>query len=192
MKKVFILTNTLKSGGAEKQSIYLTRSLHAHYDVTLIIYYGDQFDQRMTALLDGVENQVVWLKGNHISKIVKVYKLFKEYRNAVVISYLATTNVINAIVGSLAGIKCKIGGRRSSTHHPAKLFIQRVLHNQILTNSVVNNYCGLENLIQKGFREDKCTVIHNGIPVNIGVQIREHTKNLNLLTVGRFIQSKDY
>jgi len=91
-KKIYILTNTLKSGGAEKQSIYLANALKDYYKVTLIVYYGEQFDPRMVALLEEQVYRVLKLKGNPFSKLFHLYRLFRHDKNAVIVSYLLTTN----------------------------------------------------------------------------------------------------
>lgn len=189
---VFILTNTLKSGGAEKQSIYLTRVLKDNFDVTLIVYYGAQFDQRITALLEDATDKVLWLEGNHLKKFLKLYRLFRRNKNSVIFSYLATTNFINAIIGTLAGVKVKIGGIRNSKHPKNKLLIQKNLHNYFLTASVFNNAKGVRQLAQKGFKLDKSYLIYNGIDINIKPKSRNGRSQVNILTVSRFMPQKDF
>jgi glycosyltransferase involved in cell wall biosynthesis len=189
---IFILTNTLKSGGAEKQSIYLTKALSSHYNVILIVYYGDYYDSRMLDLLDGYKDRVIWLNGSHPSKLWFLHQLFHRNKNGIVISYLATTNLINAIVGKLAGTRIRIGGIRNSKLSPFKLIIQKFFHNYLLTCTVVNNKRGIRELTSRGFKADKIILIHNGIATKQIEKEHRSPDTITILTVGRFVAQKDY
>jgi len=192
LRDIYILTNTLKSGGAEKKSIYLTNALKHHYKVTLIVYYGDQTDPRMVALLEENAYRVLKLKGNHFSKLLQLYGLFSHEKNAVIISYLFTTNVINAVIGKIAGVKIRIGGMRSSQYSPGKFFFQKLICNHFLTCSIFNNARGLEKLTSRGFSPEKSILIHNAIVFKNDPVYREQKDPVNILSVGRFIEAKDY
>lgn len=191
-KKLIILANTLKSGGAEKQSIYLANALKDHYQVTLIVYYGDQFDPRMVALLEENAYHILKLKGNHFSKLFQLYKLFSQEKKAIIISYLFTTNVINALVGKISGIKIRIGGMRSSQYSSLKFFLQKLICNHFLTCSIFNSVNGLENSSSRGFNIEKSILIHNAIVFKNDPINREQKDCVNILSVGRFIHAKDY
>lgn len=192
IKKIYILTNTLKSGGAEKQSIYLAKALKNDYNIKLIVYYGNQFDQRMLALLKGIEEQVLWLRGSHFSKLAQLYRLFKHKNNIVIISYLLTTNVINAVIGKIAGVKIRIGGMRSSYYQQFKLFVQKFICNHLLTCLIFNNKNGLKELIKKGFDHEKSLFIHNAIKIKNEPINRQQKYPVVILSVGRFVVQKDY
>ena len=193
MHKVFILTNTLKTGGAEKQSIYLFKALRKRFETNLVVYYGNQYDQRLLDLLPkDCSGNVIFLEGNHFKKAVTLYKLFKQSSDTICISYLATTNTINAIIGTFAGVKIRIGGIRSSRFHWFKKIVQRHLHNHWLTCSIFNNNRGSEELISEGFKKEKGIVIFNCIEMP-NSYVKEHDiQKINILTVGRFVEEKDY
>ena len=192
--RVFILSNTLKIGGAEKQSIILAKALQERYETSLIVYYGSEFDQKLKTLAADYGVNVVWLFGSHIKRLIFIYKLFREKKNStVVFSYLATTNFINAIIGKLAGVKYRIGGIRSSELSKSKFHLQKFLHNHLLTCSVFNNNSGKNNLCSKGFREKRAIVIHNGIDIKMIRKKRMQIKLvINIISVGRFVEKKDY
>ncbi len=190
--KVFVFINHLKSGGAEKQSIYLTRELINHYDAKLIVYDGDMYDTRMLYLLEGIEDHVIWVKGNNLAKLLFIYRLFSHQKNTIVISYLARSNIINAVIGTLAGVKLRIGGIRNSRFSSVKLIIQKILHNTLLTCSIFNSYAGLEYLQLKGFNPGKAFVIHNGIIITREPIYREKGNETVILSVARFTEAKDY
>lgn len=188
---IFILTNTLKTGGAEKQSIYLYNALKGLYNVWLVVYYGNQLDRRMIDLLaDKTDNNILYLNGFHIKKLLFLYRLFRKYPDSVCISYLATTNAINAIIGRLAGVSIRIGGIRSSEFHWIKKIIQRYFHNYLLNHTVFNNHQGLKKLSGSDFNPLKASVIHNAIDFPEVIKIENN--RLTIISVGRFVESKDY
>lgn len=190
---IFILTNTLKTGGAEKQSIYLFNALSEQYKVNLIVFYGDQVDSRMLNMVNNYnKHNVIYLDGSHASKALFLYKLFKENRDPICVSYLATTNAINAFIGLLAGVRIRIGGIRNSQYNWFKLALQRVLHNHFLTLSVFNNNVGYEILSSKGFNAEKGVIIHNCIEVPVPIKFNFSPNPIVILSVGRFVEQKDY
>lgn len=190
--RIFIIINHLKTGGAEKQSIYLTKALSRHYETRLIVYNAKHCDNRMLSLLSGVNEKVVWLKGNHLSKLVAIYRIFRCDKKSAVISFLARGNLINGVIGSLAGTKMRIGGIRSSRHNSIKLLIQKALHNYLLTCTVFNNHAGYNLLTSTGFNPGKSVVIHNGIDIQKSPINRRDKHNILILSVGRFVKAKDY
>jgi len=193
MYRVLILTNTLKTGGAEKQSIYLFNTLKEKFNTKVIVYYGNQVDQRMLDLLpDNSDKRIVFLRGSHFRKLIQIFKLFRQSDDTVCISYLATTNTINAIIGKITGVKIRIGGIRNSRFNWLKIIIQRHLHNYWLTCSIFNNHYGYEELISQGFKKEKGLVVFNCIDVPKKIKKEQNLNQINLLTVGRFVEQKDY
>lgn len=187
-----ILINNLRSGGAEKQSIYLYRNLKTIYSTKLVVYYGDQKDSRMLNLLGDDLSDVIWLEGSHLSKFIYFFRMFSNSKVNVSISYLATTNFINAVIGKLAGVKIRIGGIRNSRFKWQKFLIQRYLHNHWLSYSVFNNNNGLNTLVKRGFNAKKSSVIFNCIDAVDFCREFNKPGIVNILTVGRFVEQKDY
>ena len=190
-KKVIILTNTLLNGGAEKQAVILGGLFKEHYPTQLIVYYGNQTDSRLELLIEKYNIDTIRLTGSHLKKLITIFNIFKSNRSSVVFSYLATTNVINGIIGKLAGVKGRIGGIRSSKTETKKMIIQRFIHNHLLHYSVFNCESGMKNMIARGFNLKKTIYIPNCI------KMPEHFKtntneNVSILSVGRFVVAKDY
>jgi len=191
--RIIILTNTLKSGGAEKQSILLAKALKDEYDILIIVYYGSEFDIKLKNLTEEYKLNVIWLEGSHIMKMISLFRIFRKNMNSAIFSYLATTNFMNAIIGSIAGVPIRIGGIRNAKLSKTKMHIQKLLHNKFLTCSVFNNYRGKEDLCSKGFDNKKAVVIHNCIEISIPPKTPVKLKtNYNIITVGRFVEQKDY
>lgn len=189
-EKLYIFTNTLKTGGAEKQAILLFNGLVNKYDVSLIVYYGREKDTRMTRIV-AFPDKVLYMEGGHLQKLWKLFHLFKENENVAVISFLATTNVINALIGTAAGVKYRLGGIRNSQLHWFKEFIQRHLHNKWLHYSVFNNQEGFEKFSERGFNKQKASVIPNAVEMPEPRSPHRNDK-LQILSVGRFVIQKDY
>jgi glycosyltransferase involved in cell wall biosynthesis len=193
LPNIFILTNSLYQGGAEKQSVILAKILKDKYLTTLIVYYGNNSDERLLNEIKQNNIKTLFLKGNHISKLWYLYKIFKQNKNSVIFSYLATGNMINAFIGSIARVKYKVGGVRNAYLSFSKFLLQRFLHNHFLTATIFNNYEGLITLTNKGFNKSKSFVIHNGIEiVEKEIRSKQNNKKIEILTVGRFVQQKDY
>jgi glycosyltransferase involved in cell wall biosynthesis len=191
--KIYILTNTIKKGGAEKQSVILAKILQSIYPTTLIVYYGHLLDEEMVKLISEYNINVMYLHGCHFLKVKKIFSIFRENKNSTIFSYLATTNTINAILGKIAGVKCRIGGIRSSDLIYWKMILQRFLHNNFLTASVFNNKAGWLSLISKGFEPQKAYIIHNAIEILEPTIYRDKKrKQIEILSVGRFVVEKDY
>lgn len=193
LKKVIILTNTLVNGGAEKQSIYLANALQKEYSTKLIVYYGDKFDPRLKQLVEKHMVDVQWMHGSHFIKLFSIYKLFRQEKNTMVFSYLATTNFINGIIGKIAGVKYRVGGIRNAKLTKNKFYFQRIIHNYFLTCTVFNNYQGKNKLCAAGFNKQKAFIIPNCHeilePPRKFIPILSNPK---IITIGRFVGQKDY
>jgi len=190
---VFVFINTLKLGGAEKQAIILSKVLKEYFDTKLIVYYGESYDEKYIELVEKYEITTICLDGNHLQRIKEIYKLFKSNRNSITFSYLATTNVIAAFIGGLAGVRYRIGGIRSSRLNQFKFYVQRFLHNHLLTGSIFNNYSGKRYFIERGFNRKKSYVIPNCIPTSHRPIVQNKSGEvMHLLSVGRFVEEKDY
>lgn len=192
-KQLIILTNSLKNGGAEKQCAILARCFSDDLKVRIIVYYGDQLDNRVTNILNETKVEIVYLVSSHFYKIWWIYKHFRLNKNAIVISYLATTNLLNGIIGIIAGVKSRIGGVRSSKLAPFKRVLQRFNHNFLLNLTIVNSSVGYNYLVNNGFKKDKLKLIYNAIIINEKPLLRDSTKmNINIITIARFVNAKDY
>lgn len=193
IKRVIILTNTLANGGAEKQSILLANALQNDYQTQLIVYYGKEFDPRLKQLAEKYNVNVLWQYGSHIKKLLFLYKLFRQDKNTVIFSYLATTNLINALLGKISGIKYRIGGIRNAKLSKNKFYIQKILHNYFLTCSIFNNYQGKSELCAKGFNNRKAFAIPNCHEISRPpITVTPVSESLNIVTIGRFVEQKDY
>jgi glycosyltransferase involved in cell wall biosynthesis len=191
MSNVTIFVPTLLKGGAEKQSLLLAKTLQDHHHVTLVVFKDLMDDQNQQFVLDN-EIRCIRLKGNLVSRMAGFYKQMKRNRTDVIFAYLASCNFVAATVGRLAGIPLVFGGIRSSVLAPHKMLVQKFLHNYFFDRSVANNYYGVKNLTAKGFKASKFVVIPNYIELNKSKTLRSDSEIIRVLSVGRFVPSKDY
>lgn len=188
---IAILINTLEKGGAEKQSVYFAKAMKKHFNVYLIVLDGDKIEEKFHKTI--LELNTIKLYGSPFRKAILLYNIFKKERVDITFSYLARSNLYNAVLGNLASVKYLIGGIRNPILPKSKFFLERFLHNYVFDYSVSNSYAAVESLSQNGFRKNKFHVIHNAIELNENrVIIRQPSSNVNILSVARFVPQKDY
>lgn len=192
MKNICIFTNTLKSGGAEKQAVLLAKALNDEYQVWLVVYYGEKVEQKFRDIINNNHIQTVYLSGNQITRAISFYQFIKNNNIDVIFSYLLTTNFIAGTISKIVGVKQFYPGIRNSNLPPGKEKLQRLIQNKLSTKTIYNNYRGLERLSNRGFNSKKALVIPNCIDIP-SLDHQEEQNDLPLiLSVGRFVKQKDY
>ena len=189
---VCIFTNSILIGGAEKQAILLAKALNKKYKVWLIVYYGEKVEQKYLDIVKSNNINIEFLNGNHFQRVFSFYKFLKYEAIDVIFSYLLTTNFIGAVIGKIAGVKYLFGGIRNAKLEKGKFIIQRFIQNHLTTKTIYNNYRGIENLSNKGFDSRKAIVIPNCFEHNNDVIIRERKEQVTILSLGRFVEQKDW
>ncbi len=188
---IAVFSNTLQSGGAEKQAILLAKNLRKYHNVILIIYYGEDLELH-SSIIQGLGFDVIGLKGNHAMKVLQLYRILRQNKINILFSYLLTTNLLGAVVGRLAGVNFCIGGIRNAVLSKSKLPIQRFLHNYLNYHTIYNNYRGLNELGRHGFNSNKASVIPNCHDTFPGLRVREYRNTTRILSVGRFVPQKGF
>lgn len=194
IQNIAVFTNTLEKGGAEMQSVELAKVLSRNYNVWLVVFYGEQINQELLDRLQGYNVHLVRFSGRKIKCWNELIMLVKHNKIDCIYSFLATTNFYSGIIGKFIFPKLKtIGGIRSSVYKGAKLYLQRFLHNHILTLNISNNHRAVETLVDKGFKRNKFKVIHNVFPLPKNITTRTiNNSYIQIVSVGRFVESKDY
>ncbi len=190
--RIAIIIPTLMKGGAEKQSVFLANVLSNNYKVYLIILKGNCIEPSLYEMLDENKVEIIKLKNSTLKNIISIYKLFKKNEITTVFSYLASANFINGFVGKIAKVQNRIGGIRNAQLSRKKLPFERFFHNKLLTTSISNSYSAVTELTQKGFNKSKFHVIHNAFDLKQELLERLSKKNINVLSVARFVPQKDY
>lgn len=191
MKNIHIFTNTLLSGGAEKQLVLLANELCELYNITIIIYHKNSTNDKLLQQISNKNIQLKFLQGNFFVKFVQLIKFLKKNRNAILLNYLLLPNLFGGIAASLTGTK-SFGGIRSSILDNKKILLNKIAHNLINHKTIFNNYSGKENCTKLGFKESKSIVIPNGIEMPNIKPTRKNNETPVVISVGRFAAVKDY
>ena len=190
-KKICIFIESLRWGGAEKQSLLLAKALKPNHNISVVVLRGEASEKRFTELLNQEQVGLFILRGNPVRKLFEFMSFLKEKKIDILFCYLASNNLYGAIAGKLTGVPYIIGGIRNSEITPVKLVIQKYLHNNLLHSTIFNNYSGEKNLAGRGFNKEKNYVIPNGIELNTPVLKRAAEPTINIVTLSRFVPQKD-
>jgi glycosyltransferase involved in cell wall biosynthesis len=191
VKRICIFSNTLLSGGAEKQAVLLAKNLQKDHRV-ILLSYDEKTDPKFQKIIDENEIDVRYLNGNPVAKILNLYQLLKKERIDIIFTYLLKTNLLGGIIGALAGVKSRIGGIRSSRIDPQKIGLQKLLQNSVNTLTVYNNKRAIKLLSEKGFDPTRAVYIPNCVHDIPSKVEREKKSSVIILSVGRFHHAKDY
>jgi len=192
MKKICIFTNTLLSGGAEKQAVLLAKTLSEKYKVWVVVYYGDKIEQKYADVLAKTNATMVYLSGSHLEKIFQFFMFCRSNSIDIIFSYLLTTNLISALIGKIAGVKYSIGGIRNVKLARNKFYIQRFIHNYLNNKTIFNNYRGRQYLSKYCFNSQKSIVIPNCFVINKYLKKLQENDKIKIISVGRFHEQKDW
>ncbi len=192
IEQVAILIPTLLKGGAEKQSVLLANVLSKNYDVSLIVLKGGSIESSLFEILDQDKVEVFKLNKGFIGSAIEIYRIFKRKKIDITFSYLASGNFLNGVIGKLSQVPNRIGGIRNAQLSKKKLPFERFFHNKLLTKTISNSHSAVLKLTQKGFKENKFHVIHNVFDLKQPPIERNAEKNINIVSVARFVPQKDY
>lgn len=189
---IAILIRTLGKGGAEKQSILLAQILSKNYGVTIYVQHLSESNKSNLDKLSTQNLELVLLPGNLFKKINSLRRQLKKRNTKVLFSYLTSDNFIAAVCKLFNKKLIAVGGIRSAELPLNKYLVNKYLHKYFLDYSIFNNYAGMKSFIEDGYIKKKCFTIHNSIGEKEERIIRKEKSNITILTVGRFIDQKDY
>ena len=194
MKHIAIFVPSIKSGGAEKQAVFLAKCLSAYFVVHFIVYYGEitPYEPNTKILYECKYYTLHYLKGGHWTKIKQLYRILRSNKVECTFNYLTFCDVVGAIIERLAGVNQIFNGIRNSRLPKGKFFAEWVFHNFFATATIFNCHSGRDFFKSHGFSEEKCLVIPNGFPVIQNPVKRNLSDIPRIITVGRFVQQKDY
>lgn len=189
---IAIFSNSVFSGGAEKQALLLAKNLKAQHQVVLIAYYSKYKDIKAENIIKAFDLEVIELQGSHLHKSAQLFRILRQRNIDMIFSYLLTTNLLGAVVGKLAGVEYCIGGIRNAVLSKYKLGLQRFIQNKLTDYTIYNNYRGVSDFSKVGFNKNKAIVIPNCLD-NIPEPIkRKPSSTTYILSVGRFNHQKGF
>lgn len=135
---------------------------------------------------------VCTFSGNIFSRYRSFIDYLRENQISDVFSYLTAANLFAALAGRQLGINTYTGLRNSQLPF-VKRIIDRFLANHMATLAIANCYTGKESFIKQGFDKDKIAVIPNCFEnITHTAMSRPEKDTIEIITVGRFVEQKDY
>lgn len=190
MRKVVAITiNSLKSGGAEKQSILLANALLENYEVYYIVVDWKYTVSKLEKLLDPRLN-LIKLDGFSLKSILKVYKALKGKGVEHMFAFLTMATVFSVIVSKFLGVKKVYGSVRNSRLPRLKTIIELVIANWLSSKTIHNSYSGEKYFKSKGMKNT--LVIPNCYVDMLHAYERKVRETVKIITIGRFVEQKDY
>jgi glycosyltransferase involved in cell wall biosynthesis len=192
---VTVFIRDMDIGGAQNQSILLVKYLSRYHSTQLVVYY------KKGGYLTRVEKEnlnITFLEGNHISKFVYLYNIFKKGNKNILFNMLPINNVIGGIIGKFAGVSKIYGGIRTDNinnnnlYFHFKLIIQRLICNYVVDGFISNSYSAKDSYERYGFSVNKLLVIHNIIDRNNVISKHKNDNYVNILSIGRMVPQKNY
>jgi len=188
-KNILIVINSLKSGGAEKQSILLANTLTENYNIYFIVIDWKHTVPKLHNLIDSNIN-LIKLNGFSISSIYRTYKMLKGRNIEHIFTFLTMSAVFGIIVGKLARIPYVYGSVRNSRLPKLKTFIELIIANHFSYKTIHNSYSGKDFFKAKGMRNN--LVIPNCYINILPARKRDAKATITITTIGRFVEQKDY
>lgn len=194
MKRILLFTESLGSGGAERQLVNLAVLLKDKgYDVTVLTYHLNQFYEGYL-----LENNVNYFyKGNIRNKIFGLFHLYvflKHHNPDVVISYLPAANMRMCILRFVLKFKLLVSERSYTKDWSLYTNLQYNLYKSA-DYIIPNSYSECENILNHHHNLlGKVRVIQNYIDSIKFSPLLDKTssrKPARLLCVGRLIPSKN-
>ena len=191
-KKICVFIRSLANGGAEKQSLLLTKALQDTHDTYLLVLDKNPLLEKHLNTVKRENIQLKVLEGNILKKAWNFLRFARRNKVDVIIAHLPSDTFFSGIVGRLSGVKHVLGGLRNAWVAGHKRVAMKWMHNLVLDYSISNSHAGKEYLGEHGFKQDKTLVMPNGIVIKQDAISRNGSNPVNIITVGRFVQQKDY
>ena len=191
MQNIVILIPSLKKGGAEKQACFLAKALKNRYNISMIVLSPQAgMEQENIQLSELSNDQIYKLNGSLPTKICHIYRILKKIHPEFLFCYLTQPDLLGPIIGKLTGIKYIYQGLRNTQLPPLKIFFEWI-GNKFSTGSIINNYSGVG--IFKRYGINNIVTIPNCYQSNNNTQsIARKNSDITVITVGRFVDQKDY
>ena len=191
-KTICIFTQSLLPGGAEKQAVILAETLQQKYKPIVITFYNSGKRTVLEKRLIDRNITIKRLVGAYPYKLYSLGRFFFQERPRIIFSFLLLPNIIAGIIGKITGVNYIIGGIRNAFLNQSKERLYRFTHNYLNDLTIYNNYRGYIHYSKRGFKKEKSVVITNCITNISKTHIRKNNKKIRILSVGRFVQQKDW
>lgn len=195
MKKILLFTDSLVSGGAQRQIVGLAKLLHdKEFEVKLIYYHPLEFYKPYLEEYC-VPYECVYGANDSKKRLFKIAKAIREFKPDVVISYLDVPNIITCLL-KVCGMKFRlIVSERNTTQtltmrDRVKFFLMR------WTDVIIPNSYSQEKFINEHYNslKNKVTTITNFVDTVLFAPLssqKECKKYKEIISVGRICPQKN-
>lgn len=189
--KIGLFIRSLHKGGAEKQSILLTKYLQTFFPTYLIVFHPEG---GFLNLAKKNEINLILLNKKGILKIFQFHKFLKKNNINIIFCFLPLNNIIGGFVGRFAGVQRIFGGIRGSKikDSKVKMNLQKFVCNHISEKFISNSMLAKKTYSDFGYNNNKIIVIPNAIDINCPFINKTNHEEIRILSVGRFTEQKDY
>lgn len=164
--KIAITSDTLLTGGAERQMLLTAAELtRAGHTVKIVIYYPscvefDEFIQQNDIDLVAIE-----AKGfMRIGRILAISKFLRREKFDIVHGFKGGSTIITALAAKLAGIRNVFGGFRSICTETGKFRFALKFVNRLLIGWIVNSRAIADSMVSNlSIKPEKLAIFYNGI-----------------------------
>lgn len=193
MKRILLITESLGSGGAERQicglAVMLTR---VGYSCRFITYVDNQFYEPY--LHDNsVDYELVEGLLPKYTRVFRVAKYVRKYNPDVVISYLPSVNLTMCLARLFCNTHLVVSERNNNIDITLRDIIRFNLYR--IADAVVPNSISQSNFIRKNFKflAEKTIPIINYVDLDRfkALNIAREHESLRIITVARYTQQKN-
>ena len=193
MKRILLITESIGSGGAERQICGLAAMLtKAGYPCRLITFFENQFYEPYLRE-NGVDYQFVPELWNKKNRIFKVVKYVRQYMPNVIISFLPSVNMTMCLAKLFFKAKLIVSERNNNTCITNRDKVQFNLYR--MADAIVPNSNSQGEFISKNFMflAHKVHPIINFVDVNRFSVTKPPVNNdkLRVVTVARYTKQKN-
>ncbi|HEX6559357.1 MAG TPA: glycosyltransferase [Longimicrobiales bacterium] len=174
--KLLLLTRSLNEGGAERQLVTLARALAdlGRPPVVAVFYKGGVLENELTRAGVSLRNLGKRGRWDLATFAARAAALARSEKPDVVYSMLPTANLVASGLKVVARDVRVVWGIRASQVNASDydalnawtLRLQRAL-SPSADGIIVNSHAGKRDLVNEGYREDRITVVLNGIDVDV-------------------------
>lgn len=192
--RILLLSESLGSGGAERQLVGLAILLRERgYQVKVISYYRNQFYEPLLRQAN-VEYEFCSELFYKWKRVFRLRKKLREYKPAVVISYLTSVNISLCLTRFLYRTRIIVSERTHTVHWNLKTRLRYLLY--ALSDSIVaNSFSEAENIREHiPYLKGKIVFIPNFVDTSYFVPSGEAKRSVVerlILGVGRVIPTKN-
>jgi L-malate glycosyltransferase len=168
--RILQLIDSFDEGGSERQAIDLTRRLHesGNFEVHLATLKAEGVLRAQVEQLDLGPIPSFPLRSFYgpagIAQLAKFVQHLKKSKIDLLHTHDFYTNVFGMAAGFLAGVKVRVASRRETTgmRTPKQLRLQKTAYT-LAHQVVANSESVRRKLLEEGIRDDRISVIYNGL-----------------------------